>query len=167
VLLQRERYDAVFTLLPTAETHGHHRAATLLTLEAVGTLAGKKPLVFGVDARGAEERPFQFTGLPSEPLTRTVAAAPVLTFDRATPFGFRDALSYRIVVNWLIAEHKSQGLFQTDTGQDRFEQFWLFEAGSQEASGRLAELQKLFCSSRAQALAHLEKQPTQLKGTSK
>jgi len=26
-LLSRERYDAVFTLLPTAQTHGHHRAA--------------------------------------------------------------------------------------------------------------------------------------------
>lgn len=151
-LLQSERYDAVFTLLPTAETHGHHRAATLLTLESVNALGCKKPLVFGVDARGAEERPFQFTGLPTEPLTRTVAAAPVLTFDRATPFGFRDALSYRIVVNWLIAEHKSQGLFQTDTGQDRFEQFWLFEAGAQDGLERLSEIQKLFCASRAQPL---------------
>src|SRR3984885_2313638 len=37
-LLSKERYDAVFTLLPTEETHGHHRAATILTLEAIARL---------------------------------------------------------------------------------------------------------------------------------
>ena len=45
-LLHRERYDAVFTLLPTPETHGHHRAATLLALEAAATLPeDRRPLL--------------------------------------------------------------------------------------------------------------------------
>ena len=37
-LLPRERYDAVFTLLPKEQTHGHHRAATLLALQAVAAM---------------------------------------------------------------------------------------------------------------------------------
>ena len=54
-LLHRERYDAVFTLLPTAETHGHHRAATLLTLEAAATLPEDlRPLLFGADPCAAD-----------------------------------------------------------------------------------------------------------------
>jgi len=36
--LRHNRYDAVFTLLPTPETHGHHRGATLLALEAIASL---------------------------------------------------------------------------------------------------------------------------------
>src|SRR5580658_1808875 len=53
--LGREKYDAVFTLLPTAQTHGHHRAATLLALEAVSTIAGPRPLIFGAEPRGKDE----------------------------------------------------------------------------------------------------------------
>jgi LmbE family N-acetylglucosaminyl deacetylase len=37
-LLRRNRYDIVFTMLPTADTHGHHRTATMLVLEAIAAL---------------------------------------------------------------------------------------------------------------------------------
>ena len=59
---------------------------------------------------------------------------PVFVFDRDSHFGYRNALNYQIVVNWFIAEHKSQGLFQTDSGKHQLEQFWLFEASGRDAS---------------------------------
>jgi len=125
-LLARERYDAVFTLLPTAETHAHHRAATLLALEAVAAMPEDvRPLILGVEAPSKAEGPATFRG-----------ADPLLVFDRTASFGFHNALNYQIVVNWVIAEHKSQGLFQTEYGRSDSEQFWLFEASGPEAVRR-------------------------------
>jgi N-acetylglucosamine malate deacetylase 2 len=125
-LLARERYDAVFTLLPTAETHAHHRAATLLTLEAVAAIPEEsRPLILGVAARAKSAGPAVFRG-----------ADPLLTFDRTASFGFRGALTYQIVVNWVIAEHKSQGLFQTEYGKSDSEYFWLFDASGPDAVKR-------------------------------
>jgi LmbE family N-acetylglucosaminyl deacetylase len=125
-LLARERYDAVFTLLPTPETHGHHRAATMLAIEAVAAIPeSSRPLILGVDARPKSDAPAKFQG-----------ADPLLVFDRASSFGFRSALNYQIVVNWVIAEHKSQGLFQTESGKTDAEFFWLFEASGPDAVQR-------------------------------
>jgi len=133
-LLHRERYDVVLTLLPTAQTHGHHRAATLLTEEAVSHLPEEqRPLVFGVESREKSDPPLSFEG-----------HAPALTFDRAASFGYRNALSYRIVVNWVIAEHKSQGLFQNDYSKHELEEFWLFEVSGKSARERLPRFESLF-----------------------
>jgi LmbE family N-acetylglucosaminyl deacetylase len=143
-LLTQERYDAIFTLLPTADTHGHHRAATMLALETVANLPdGRRPLIFGVESRSKADPAIAFMEAPAQPLTRTVDAAPVITFHRDSSFGYRNALNYQIVVNWVIAEHKSQGLFQNDYGRDEFEQFWLFEASGKDALERLPRLQSL------------------------
>lgn len=152
-LLRREHYDAIFTLLPTGGTHAHHRAATLLVLEAVSHLPGERPLVLGADPRGQDDPIPTFAGLPQEPLTRTVSAAAALVFDRDTLFGYREALSYQIVVNWLIAEHKSQGLFQNDYNRHRFEDFWLFQVSGEGAMQRLDELRMLFRPDNVQTFA--------------
>jgi len=134
-LLARERYDAVFTLLPTAETHGHHRTATLLALEAVAAMPEDvRPLILGVEARSKSAGPTTFRG-----------ADPLLVFDRTAPFGFRGALNYQIVVNWVIAEHKSQGLFQKDNGVHELEQFWLFRISGDDAAKRADELAAALC----------------------
>jgi LmbE family N-acetylglucosaminyl deacetylase len=131
-LLGRERYDVVFTLLPTEQTHGHHRAATLLALEAVSRLPSvRRPLVFGADAQDKTEAPVRFAGLRDNPLSATVSPDPVLVLDRAQRFGYRNALNYQIVVNWVVAEHKSQGLLQTDAGRHELEDFWLFQGGAE------------------------------------
>lgn len=143
-LLARERYDAVFTLLPTAQTHGHHSAATLLALSAVSELPGQRPLIFGVEPRGRQEPAFTFSGAPNEPLTRTALDGPALIFDRENSFGYRDSLNYQIVVNWVVAEHKSQGLFQSDAGKHRFEEFWLFAVSGEDALDRLSRFHGLF-----------------------
>jgi len=142
-LLLRERYDVVFTLLPTSETHGHHRAATILALKAVAALPeNQRPLVFGAEADPPHAGTQQFSGLPSAPLTSTVADQPFIRFDRNTSFGYHNALSYQIVVNWVIAEHKSQGLFQTDTDKDEFEKLWLFQISGKQAVPRADNLRR-------------------------
>src|SRR6201999_3820734 len=54
-LLEREQYDVVFTLLPTAETHGHHRAAAAIAREAAASLpVERRPLVLGAEPRSRD-----------------------------------------------------------------------------------------------------------------
>jgi N-acetylglucosamine malate deacetylase 2 len=140
-LLQRERYDAVFTLLPGGATHGHHRAATLLTLEAASRMPeDQRPLLLGADPASSADDAERFTGVAGQPLSRTVSGGPSFAFDRCAGFGFRNALNYQIVVNWVIAEHKSQGLFQADYGRHAVERFWLFAASGRGAEERCVGL---------------------------
>jgi N-acetylglucosamine malate deacetylase 2 len=140
-LLAQEQYSYVFTVLPSADTHGHHKAATLLTLEVVSELPGnRRPVVLGADPASSHDPVREFVELPHEPLTRT--GPDLREFNRSRSFGFRNALNYQIVVNWVIAEHKSQGLFQMDAGRYDVERFWRFEVSgpqSQEAADRLFE----------------------------
>lgn len=142
-LLETERYDAVFTLLPTLETHGHHQAATLLALEAAQRLpAGKRPIVFGSEPSADRDSVTKFAGRSDFALMRTKSETPVFQLDRGRSFGHAEALNYAIVVNWIIAEHKSQGLFQTECGKHRFENFWQFDNGasSEVVSGLVGSL---------------------------
>jgi LmbE family N-acetylglucosaminyl deacetylase len=129
-LLEKDRYDFVFTLLPTEDTHGHHQAATVLALEAVAKFPeDRRPAVLGALAANAGEQSRAFEGRSNFPVTRLCAGSPVFVVDRLAPFGYHNALNYNIVVNWVIAEHKSQGLFQTEYGKHTEERFWLFEIG--------------------------------------
>jgi LmbE family N-acetylglucosaminyl deacetylase len=140
-LLESERYDYVFTLLPTAATHGHHQAATLLALEAVAKLpVDRRPAVFGSEPAGPADAPLEFTGRDAWPLTAVRAGTSVWTINRERNLGFHDALNYNIIVNWVIAEHKSQGLFQTDCGKHNREQFWLFDISGRSAPDAAARL---------------------------
>jgi hypothetical protein len=61
-------------------------------------------------------------------------------FWRSSPFGFRDALNYQIIVNWVIASHKSQGLFQMDAGRHDVERFWRFEVSGPNSHGNATRL---------------------------
>jgi LmbE family N-acetylglucosaminyl deacetylase len=134
-LLQRENYDLVLTLLPEAGVHGHHQAVAVLTIQAVAELAPEqRPAVLGVRTASAE--PGQFSGLPGFPLTRTSDADPVWSFDRRTPFGGHAGLDYSIIVHWVIAEHKSQGMFQMEYGRKTHECLWLFAAGGARGAAR-------------------------------
>ena len=129
-LLHFERYNLVLILLPTPETHGHHQAVAALTLEAVAELdAEDRPAVLGVrTATSGAGDPGGFSALTGYPLTRTTTAKPIWSFDRRTPLSCHRSLDYSIVVNWVIAEHKSQGFFQMEYGRRTHEHFWLFEA---------------------------------------
>lgn len=118
-LLERERYDFVFVLLPTADTHGHHREAARLALRAARAVSEDRcPAVLGAEPARSGDDPRIFEGRQAD-----------FTFDRRRPFGPDRKLNYGIVVNWVIAEHKSQGLFQTE--QHDLERYWILaeEAG--------------------------------------
>jgi N-acetylglucosamine malate deacetylase 2 len=133
------RYDFVFVLLPEPQTHGEHKAATILTLQAVESLpGGYRPIVLGA-AAGNTTHP-QYKPVAGQSLTQTLTIEPEFDFDRNTHFGYEQSLSYQIVVDWLIAEHKSQGLFQTKCLQDRYENFWIFGTEVPEAVDKAAAL---------------------------
>jgi hypothetical protein len=133
-LLADGKYQFVFTLLPTTDTHGHQQAATWLTLKAVGSLpAESRPAVLGGDPESASAPPLPFTSNPQLPTTTIWPGAPVFSFDRNAAFGFHDGLNYQIVVNWMIAEHKSQGLFQLSANKHDVERYWLFAASGPQS----------------------------------
>jgi len=139
--LRGGHYDVVFVLLPTPDAHGQHKAATILALRAIEELPeAQRPVIAAVQASPQESGSYET--LAGYPITAATSAAPQFRFDRDIHFGFRDALSYQIVVDWVIAEHKSQGLFQTTVGQNRFENFWVFAANSPLARQRIDALSK-------------------------
>jgi LmbE family N-acetylglucosaminyl deacetylase len=153
-LLKTENYDFVFTLLPTPETHGHHQAATVRALQAVETLpAVNRPAVLGADPTPAAQPPVAFTGNPHFPITAVWSGDPVFEFDRRARFGFNQSLNYQIVVNWMIAEHKSQGLFQTDSNKDDIERYWLFRVGGSASLEKTRDLFAALQPAREQAPA--------------
>jgi LmbE family N-acetylglucosaminyl deacetylase len=137
-LLKRERYDLVLVLLPSADTHGHHQTVAQITLETVANLEpGDRPAVLGTRTVTSEmEHPESFSELEGFPLTRTTSSQPAWTFDRRTPLKCHRALDYSVVVNWVIAEHKSQGIFQMEYSRRTQEHFWLFEAGGPSGAAR-------------------------------
>jgi len=133
-------YDFVFTLFPTPETHGGHKAATLTALNAVQQFAGRKPIVLGCQAtRSAAEAQPSWKGFQSPQHPFSVLPQ-VFTTDRTVKFGFRNALDYQIIVNWVITAHKSQGAYQLDVNRADREQFVILQNGSTDESTRTEAL---------------------------
>jgi len=129
-------YDFVFTLFPSPETHGGHKASTITALSAVEEMEGRgakpvlpKPVVLGCqDAQsGAPEPSWQGFVSALHPFR---VEPEVFVTDRAVKFGFKDALDYQIIVNWVIAAHKSQGAFQMDMNRADREEFVILESGA-------------------------------------
>jgi LmbE family N-acetylglucosaminyl deacetylase len=137
-LLEFGHYNLVLVLLPAADTHGHHQTVAVLTLEAVaGMKTEHKPALLGVRTAPPEATdPVTFSELRGYPLTRTTAPEPFWSFDRRTPLACDPSLNYGIVVNWVVAEHKSQGFFQLENGRRTHEHFWLFEAAGKAGAAR-------------------------------
>ena len=127
-------YDFVFCLLPTPETHGGHKAATLLALRAVQSLPiAQRPIIMGVSVSSKTDTAIQkFTQLKSYTETKINADTAQYRFDRSAPFGYKGKLNYKIVVNWEIAEHKSQGTMQLAMNMGDYENFWFFALNKPE-----------------------------------
>ncbi len=144
-LHKKHAYDFVFTLLPTESTHGHHKAATILALRAIATIpVDKRPIIVGCSVSDTNEQStISFKGLNSYPLTAMKQANPIDHFNRLTSFGFQQKLNYSIIVNWLIAEHKSQGAMQLAMGKGHLEHFWNYAinpASAEQSIRQFAEL---------------------------
>lgn len=141
-LLSRDRYDVILTLLPTKETHPHHRLVTQLVLDVVAEQPLQSaPLVLGAEP-GASVGPMDFHLRESDTLISDYRLVPDVVFDRHTSVGAERHASYDVVVNWVIAEHKSQGLFQHEVGRHQFECFWLLNRNVAGAARRLQQLRE-------------------------
>jgi LmbE family N-acetylglucosaminyl deacetylase len=126
--LAAEPYDFVLVLPPSPTTHGHHQAATALALEAVAELeSGARPIVLCPTGRKADAPPDApppaLAGFSS---TRVRTDVGPFVFDRARPFGHQGRLDYRIVANWAIAAHKSQGTMQLLMNGTDVASYWIF-----------------------------------------
>lgn len=135
-------YDFVFTHLPIKPFHAHHKAATILALEAVARMESvARPVVLGSFTTGMmDDVVASFVELEGHPITRIRTESGPYTFDRGTPLGLDDRLDYTIVVNWLIAEHKSQGTMQLFlSSEPSVERFWLFDLNGASAEPLTAE----------------------------
>lgn len=126
-LLACNQYDAVFTMLPTETTHGHHKAATLLALEAVSRIPlQQRPAILAAMVSDSDNPSQEFSGLDGYPLSKMATSKPVASFNKRKPFGFNNRLNYQIIVNWVIAAHKSQGTMQLLMNKGEKEDFYFF-----------------------------------------
>lgn len=141
-LIEDNNYEIVFILLPTPKTHGHHKAAGLLTLEVISELEKEqRPAILGASVSREGEEPQDYLGLKNYSLTSVTNYQPCMQFNRAQQFGFNNRLNYKIIVNWLIAEHKSQGTMQLFANQGEKENYWCFSISGKNA---LTETKSLF-----------------------
>lgn len=126
-IMSNTKYDYVFCLLPVPETHAHHKAATMLALRTVQQLpVSQRPIVLGVTGSSLKDTTtVQFEQLKNYNETK-VDKGTVYSFDKSAPFGYKNKLSYKIVVNWEIAEHKSQGTMQLAMNYGDLENYWYF-----------------------------------------
>ncbi|MFT7464837.1 MAG: LmbE family N-acetylglucosaminyl deacetylase, partial [Pseudohongiellaceae bacterium] len=111
-------YDFVVTFFPSEGTHGHHKSAALLALQAVESLpANERPITLGARfVRDGDPRS-EPQSLPGWPITEAFAGAPTFDFQRSQGFGHQDKLNYNIIANWAIAAHRSQGTMQLFMGR--------------------------------------------------
>lgn len=134
-VLSQNHYDFVFCLLPDSSTHGGHKAATLLALRIVQSLPESvRPAIFGVGVSNKTDsiRTY-FSQLNNYAETKTASQLPLFTTDRTASFGYNNQLSYKIIVNWEIAEHKSQGTMQLAMNRGDYEIFWSFAMNTKES----------------------------------
>jgi N-acetylglucosamine malate deacetylase 2 len=134
--LRTTHYQFIFCILPRSTTHGHHQAAAALAAIAAQSLPQDiRPVLLGFDTDGSRFTPPANLHGPQQWST-TYAYA----FDRTARFGFHSALTYQIVVDWMIAEHKSQGLLQTWCEKDPTEYIWIDDGSSPKAEAKAQSL---------------------------
>lgn len=141
-LMLKNKYDFVFGLLPTNETHAHHKAATLLAIRTAATLpVEQRPIVLGCTVSSKNDTTTQqFEQLKNYTETKVEGGKAAYMVDRTASFGFKKKLNYKIVVNWEIAEHKSQGTMQLAMNMGDYENFWLFATPVPDAKEKCARL---------------------------
>jgi N-acetylglucosamine malate deacetylase 2 len=141
-IMTKTHYDYVFTLLPTPGTHGGHKAATICALETVNNLKPEdKPIILGGSVSSKTDTvKTTFSEVNGYPLTKIKTGISVFTFDRTAKFGFNNKLDYKIIANWEIAEHKSQGAMQLGMNYGDYENFWYYDLNDTKSIQKTQEL---------------------------
>ncbi len=134
-------YDFVFILTPSPGTHAHHSSAGILALEIISALdSNTRPIVLGgTNSNKNDSVKFIYKGFDGFPLTNVSDTIP-FEFDRTQKFGYKDVLDYKIIVNWVIAEHKSQGTIQLLMNRGDIENYWYFDINPESGKKKTAEL---------------------------
>lgn len=141
-LITKNKYDYIFILLPTYTTHAHHSSTGILVLEAVNNLDKDiRPVVLGGTVRNLNDTNYFYSGLKEFPLTSFTNDSLIFQLDRTQKFGYKDRLNYKIIVNWLIAEHKSQGTMQLLMNAGDLETFYFFDMNDK---AKVEQVKKLF-----------------------
>lgn len=142
-LLAERQYDFIFTMVPHAGQHGHHKTAVMMALRAVQRFKGpNKPIIIAGSPMSANSKPSDFTMLEGFPETKLKPDAPKFTLNRAFRFKENDKVSYKIVADWVIAEYKSQGAIQ-ENGIHRTDMEVYHYYDLNDVSG-IPKVQKLF-----------------------
>ncbi|HMG82700.1 MAG TPA: PIG-L family deacetylase [Ferruginibacter sp.] len=127
-IMTTNKYDYVFCLLPEPGTHGGHKAATLLALQTVMALTIPKPVILSVSGSSKTDTTQKtFTQLKDYTYTKISIGKSSFLTDKTIPFGYNNKLNYKIIVNWEIAEHKSQGTMQTFMNMGDYENYWYYD----------------------------------------
>ncbi|WP_138430120.1 PIG-L family deacetylase [Fodinibius saliphilus] len=124
-ILSDQHYDFVFTMMPSKDTHAHHKASAILTLQAINKLPeDDRPVVLTTDIVSSVDDTTGYSALEGYPISEINKDQGPFLFDRTQTFGHNDRLSYKIIGNWVIAAHKSQGTMQMYMGRGNVEQYW-------------------------------------------
>jgi LmbE family N-acetylglucosaminyl deacetylase len=134
-IIQRENYDIIFCFLPVSDTHGEHKAASVIGLEIVKEMlnyfnSSKVPIILGASATKNGYIP-----LSNYPITKAPESAQFF-FDLKTPIkSLHNNLNYAIIVAWGITAHKSQGELQMrllNNNSQLIEYFYYFDINPKE-----------------------------------
>lgn len=132
-IMSEGQYDFVFTMLPSAGTHAHHKASAIFALQAIKKLPeDERPIVLATTITGSTEDSTDYTQLEGYPISKRMEGEAPLLFDRTQTFGNENRLNYKIIGNWVIAEHKSQGTMQLFMGRGNVEQYWPYAINSED-----------------------------------
>ena len=134
-IMREEAYDFLFLLLPFDQFHGHHKAATVIALQAMERLPkNERPIALAsFIRRGPDDPGVQFTMLEGHPNTKSKEGV-TFEFDRNQTFGANERLNYTLIAHWVIAEHKSQGTMQMrmQNSVGNIEKYWYLEINGKD-----------------------------------
>ncbi len=140
-IIETEKYDFVFVLTPSPGTHAHHSSAGILALQVINSLDSEsRPVVLGGTVSNKNDSvKFIYKGFEGFPVTNVSDTIP-FEFDRTQKFGYKDVLDYKIIVNWVIAEHKSQGTMQLLMNRGDVENYWYFDINPESGKKKTSDL---------------------------
>lgn len=140
-ILNREHYDFIFTLLASSHMTPSQNASTLLTMQALKGSGISRPVVLGTSLEVINSDTIQQnTGLSDYSLIPISTGVPVLTFDRTQKFGYDNKLNYKIICNWVIAAHKTEGALQLLMGKGDTEYFYYYKDNPENGYDLAAKL---------------------------
>ena len=140
--LEVGHYDFVLGLFPSADAHGGHKAATLAAYSSIEAMRKDRPVLLGCELHSLTKTAPREDWVSSLANTHPYIFPERYSIDRTEKFGFNNVSNYQIVVNWVIAAHKSQGAFQKDAEQYDREDFAVIDTSTTDAVDKATNLFK-------------------------